>query len=179
MQPAPPIISIAVVGLYSGKSTLIGRLMVDTGKVSPHDYQTLIAKHQQYNPNAGFSYLVHTSNAERYRGLTMYPKNIYIQYNQHQLSLIDTPSHKDFLPNTFAGIFLADAVMLVVSARKGDFESSLQYNQQLIIASVGFGITQFIICITALGDQQWDQVRKSTILCIRYPQNWGSRHSGL
>src|SRR5579871_552943 len=99
-----------------GKSTLIGRLLVDTGLV-PED-QFAAAKRASKD---GFDYalLLDGLAAEREQGITIDVAYRYFSTKQRSFIVADSPGHEQFTRNMATGASTSDLAVLLVDARKG------------------------------------------------------------
>jgi elongation factor 1-alpha len=121
MAKQKPIINIVFVGhVDHGKSTTIGRLMFDSGKVSPEELEKLKAEAQKHG-KAGFefAYVMDKFKEERERGLTIDLAYQKLITNKYEVTIIDAPGHKDFVKNMITGTSQADAAFLTVSVKEG------------------------------------------------------------
>lgn len=63
------------------------------------------------------------SNEERENGNTIEVGSANIETTSKRWTIIDTPGQKSFVPNMIMGTSMADFAALVISAKKGEFES--------------------------------------------------------
>jgi len=121
MAKTKPILNVVFVGhVDHGKSTTIGRLMFDSGKVSPEEMEKLKAEAQKHG-KAGFefAFVMDKFKEERERGVTIDLSYQKLITNKYEVTIIDAPGHKDFVKNMITGASQADCAFLTLSAKDG------------------------------------------------------------
>jgi len=121
MAKQKPIINIAFVGhVDHGKSTTIGRLMFDSGKLSPQELDKLKAEAQKHGKvGFEFAFVMDKFKEERERGVTIDLSYEKLITNKYEATIIDAPGHKDFIKNMITGASQSDAAFLTISAKDG------------------------------------------------------------
>lgn len=163
-------LSLAIVGhVDSGKSTLCGRLRHALGLISKkqmHKYE----KESKEKGKGSFAYAwaMDESADERERGITMTVAVAYFDTEKYRVVLLDSPGHKDFVPNMISGATQADAAILVVDASIGSFEAGMGVNgigqtkehSQLIRS---FGVENLIVVVNKMDVVEYSKERFDSI----------------
>ncbi len=121
MAKQKPILNVVFVGhVDHGKSTTIGRLLFDSGKVKPEDMEKLKAEAQKHGKvGFEFAFVMDRFKEERERGVTIDLAYEKLVTNKYEVTIIDAPGHKDFVKNMITGASQADCAFLTISAKDG------------------------------------------------------------
>ncbi len=150
-----PHINIITAGhVDHGKSTLIGRLLYDSGALSEQELRKLkeIAKEVK-KETFEFAFVMDQLKEERLRGLTIDLMYKSFTTDRFYFTLIDCPGHRDFIKNMITGASQADAAILVVSAKEGIQE---QTKEHVYLCKV-LGINQLVCVINKMDAVGWDE----------------------
>src|SRR3989338_6649480 len=121
MAKQKPIINVAFVGhVDHGKSTTIGHLMFQSGKLPQQELDKLKAEAVKHGKvGFEFAYFMDSNREERERGVTIDLSYEKLPTNKYEVTIIDAPGHKDFVKNMITGASQADAAFLTLSAKDG------------------------------------------------------------
>lgn len=160
---------LVVIGhVDAGKSTLMGHLLCDLGNVS----QKVMHKNEQESKKIGkqsfmYAWVLDETGEERARGITMDVGSSRFETATKQVTLLDAPGHKDFIPNMICGANQADVALLVVDATRGEFETGFEQGGQtrehaLLVRSLG--VSQLGVVINKLDTVNWVKDRFDEIV---------------
>src|SRR3989338_7576632 len=140
---AKPHMNLVVIGhVDHGKSTLVGRLVYDTGGIREEEMRKLkdLAKELK-KETFEFAFVMDRLKEERERGVTIDIMHQRFDTKKFYFTIIDAPGHRDFVKNMITGTSQADGAILVVSAKDGVQE---QTKEHAYLAKV-LGVNQMIV----------------------------------
>jgi len=113
-------LSIVIVGhVDHGKSTLIGRLLYDTGCLPPDKYSEIQKSSEMLGKIVEFAFVMDCLEEERSRGITIDTTQTFFKTPKRRYVIIDAPGHKEFLKNMITGSSQAEAALLMIDAYEG------------------------------------------------------------
>lgn len=111
---------IIIVGhVDHGKSTLIGRLLYDTGCLPPDKYAEIQKSSEMLGKRVEFAFVMDCLEEERSRGITIDTTQTFFRTSKRKYVIIDAPGHKEFLKNMITGTSQAEAALLIIDSFEG------------------------------------------------------------
>src|ERR1700756_1024786 len=151
-----PLVRIVIVGhVDHGKSTLIGRLLSETGSLPAGKLEQLQAVSARRGMTFEWSFLLDALQTERDQGITIDTSQIRFRTPSRDFVLIDAPGHTEFLRNMITGAAQADAALLIVEAVEGVREQTLRHAYLLHL----LGIRQVTVVINKMDRVGFDESR--------------------
>lgn len=149
----------------AGKSTLGGSILYATGMV---DERTM-DKYKREAKEAGretwyLSWALDLTKEERAKGKTVEVGRGFFETEKRRYTILDAPGHKTFVPSMIGGASQADVGILVISARKGEYETGFekggQTREHAILAKTQ-GVNKLVIAVNKMDDPtvEWSQER--------------------
>ncbi|HID90351.1 TPA: translation elongation factor EF-1 subunit alpha, partial [Candidatus Bathyarchaeota archaeon] len=109
-----------------------------------------------------YAWVLDRLKEERERGLTIDLALWKFETNKFFFTVIDAPGHRDFVKNMITGTSQADAALLFVSAKHGEYEAGIsdkgQTREHSFLAKT-LGIDQMVVAINKMDTVNWDQKR--------------------
>ncbi|MCQ4335489.1 MAG: translation elongation factor EF-1 subunit alpha [Sulfolobales archaeon] len=166
-----PHLNLIVIGhVDHGKSTLVGRLLMDRGFIDEKTIKEAEEAAKKLGKDSEkYAFLLDRLKEERERGITINLTFMKFETKKYFFTIIDAPGHRDFVKNMITGASQADAAILAVSAKKGEFEAGMspegQTREHLILAKT-MGIDQIIVAVTKmdLTEPPYDEKRYKEIV---------------
>ena len=162
MSEDKPHQNLAIIGhVDHGKSTLVGRLLYETGSVPEH----VIEQHKEEAEEKGkggfeFAYVMDNLAEERERGVTIDIAHQEFDTDNYYFTIVDCPGHRDFVKNMITGASQADNAVLVVAADDGVQPQT----QEHVFLARTLGINELIVVINKMDLVDYDEDRyKETV----------------
>jgi bifunctional enzyme CysN/CysC len=128
---------VAITGhVDHGKSTLIGRLMYDTGSLADGKAEEILASSEKRGLAVEWSFAVDAAQEERDQAITIETTRVWLQYGGRRIVIIDTPGHREFIKNMMSGAADADAGILVIDALEGIADQTYRHAYLLRLLDV-------------------------------------------
>ncbi|KAK0628893.1 P-loop containing nucleoside triphosphate hydrolase protein [Bombardia bombarda] len=140
----------------AGKSTLGGSILYATGMVD----QRTMDKYKKEAKDMGretwyLSWALDLTTEERAKGKTVEVGRGFFETEKRRYSILDAPGHKTYVPNMIGGASQADVGILVISARKGEYETGFekggQTREHAMLAKTQ-GVNKLIVAINKMDD---------------------------
>jgi bifunctional enzyme CysN/CysC len=122
-----------------GKSTLIGRLLWDSGLLYVDHQATLEAdskRHGTQGSSLDFALLLDGLAAEREQKITIDVAYRHFSTARRRFIVADTPGHEEYTRNMATGASTADCAVILADARKGVLSQTLRHSY--IVSALGF-----------------------------------------
>ncbi|MBM3533719.1 MAG: adenylyl-sulfate kinase [Alphaproteobacteria bacterium] len=154
-EPASPL-RIALAGhVDHGKSTLVGRLVHDTGSLPEGKMEAIRASSAKRGMPFEWAFLLDAFQAERDQGITIDTTQVWLKTKKRGYTLVDAPGHKEFLRNMVTGAAAADGALLVVDAKEDVREQSRRHAYLLGL----LGLSQIVVAVNKMDLIGYDRVR--------------------
>lgn len=149
----------------AGKSTIGGQMMYLTGMVDKRTLEKYEREAKEKNRETWYlSWCMDTNQEERDKGKTVEVGRGYFETETKHFTILDAPGHKSFVPNMISGASQADLAVLVISARKGEFETGFERGGQtrehaMLVKTAG--VKHMVVLINKMDDPTvgWDKAR--------------------
>jgi bifunctional enzyme CysN/CysC len=113
-------LTITAVGhVDHGKSTLLGRLLHDTGSIPGERIRAVAERCAEMGRPFEYAFLLDALQEEQIKNITIDLSRFQFSGRSRSFVLIDAPGHKEFLKTMVSGAASADAVVLLVDALEG------------------------------------------------------------
>ena len=132
-----PQVRIVIVGhVDHGKSTLVGRLLHETGSLPDGKLEMLKAVSARRGMPFEWSFLLDALQTERDQGITIDTTQIRFRTGSRDVVLIDAPGHAEFLRNMITGASQADGAVLIIDALEGVRDQTRRHGYLLHLLGV-------------------------------------------
>lgn len=164
-DPRPHLNIVFIGHVDAGKSTLSGSILYTMGMVDQRTIEKFEREAKQRNRESWFlAFIMDTSEEERAKGKTVEVGRAHFDTDSHRYTILDAPGHKNYVPKMISGASQADVGILVISARKGEFETGFEKDGQTrehALLAKTLGIQHLVVVINKMDDPtvNWSQER--------------------
>ncbi len=146
----------------AGKSTLIGRILFDSGSVREEEMRKLkeLAKELK-KETFEFAFVMDTVKEERERGVTIDIMHRPFNTQKWYMTIIDAPGHRDFIKNLITGAAQADVACLVISGKPGEGIQEQTKEHAWLLRVLG--INQIMVVVNKMDAANFDEKRFNEI----------------
>jgi len=171
-EPDPrPHLNVVFIGhVDAGKSTTCGNILFLSGCVDERSVEKYMKEAKDKNRESWFlAYIMDTNEEEKAKGKTVEVGRAHFETPNRRFTILDAPGHKSYVPNMISGASQADVAVLIISARKGEFETGFerggQTGEHALLAKT-LGVEKILICINKMDDDsvEWAQERYDEIV---------------
>ena len=156
---APPsnelaAMNIVIVGhVDHGKSTVVGRLLHDTGSLPDGRIEQVRRNCERSGKPFEYAFLIDALRDEQAQGITIDAARVFFRSARRRYIIIDAPGHLEFLKNMISGAARAEAAILVIDAREGVRENSRRHG----FMTAMLGIRQILVVVNKMDLVGYDQ----------------------
>src|SRR5258708_6840412 len=155
-----PQVRIVIVGhVDHGKSTLVGRLLHETGSLPEGKLEMLKAVSARRGMPFEWSFLLDALQTERDQGITIDTTQIRFRTRSRDVVLIDAPGHAEFLRNMITGASQADGALLIIDALEGVRDQTRRHGYLLHL----LGIKQVAVVVNKMDRVDFSAARFAEI----------------
>lgn len=146
--------NIVIVGhVDHGKSTLMGRLLADTGSLPEGKLEQVKETCRRNSKPFEYAFLLDALKDEQSQGITIDTARCFFKTEKRDYIILDAPGHIEFLKNMITGASRAEAALLMIDAKEGVQENSRRHAYMLSM----LGIRQIAVVINKMDLVDYDQ----------------------
>ena len=129
--------NIVIVGhVDHGKSTVIGRLLADTGTLPKGKLESVKDNCRKNSKPFEYAFLLDALKDEQSQGITIDMARCFFKTAARDYIIIDAPGHIEFLKNMITGASRAESALLVIDVDEGIKENSKRHGQMVSMLGV-------------------------------------------
>jgi bifunctional enzyme CysN/CysC len=146
--------NVVIVGhVDHGKSTLVGRLLADTGSLPEGKLDFVRAQCERNAKPFEYAFLLDALKDEQSQGITIDTARCFFKSQKRDYIIIDAPGHIEFLKNMISGAARAEAAVLLIDAHEGIKENSRRHGYMMSF----LGISNLTVCVNKMDLVNYDQ----------------------
>ena len=154
MDERAELLNIVTVGhVDHGKSTVIGRLLADTGALPEGKLEAIRANCLRNSKPFEYAFLLDALKNEQAQGITIDTARCFFHSKKRNYIIIDAPGHIEFLKNMVTGASRAEAALMVIDASHGVEENTRRHGYFLSM----LGIRQVAVLVNKMDLVGYDQ----------------------
>ncbi|KAH8162777.1 hypothetical protein CIB48_g5472 [Xylaria polymorpha] len=171
----------------AGKSTLGGSILYATGMVDERTMDKYKREAKELGRESWWlSWALDLTKEERSKGKTVEVGRGFFETEKRRYSILDAPGHKTYVPSMIGGAAQADVGVLVISARKGEYETGFekggQTREHAMLAKTQ-GVNKLVVVINKMDDStvQWshDRYKECTTKLSQFLKGVGYNKSDI
>ncbi|XP_057416671.1 uncharacterized protein LOC130711182 isoform X3 [Lotus japonicus] len=153
----------------AGKSTTGGQILFLSGQVDERTIQKYEKEAKDKSRESWYmAYIMDTNEEERVKGKTVEVGRAHFETETSRFTILDAPGHKSYVPNMISGASQADIGVLVISARKGEFETGYEKGGQTrehVQLAKTLGVAKLLVVVNKMDDPtvNWSKERYDEI----------------
>ena len=149
----------------SGKSTILGHLLLKLGHFTARDVERNLSAAPSNKQSFKYAWLLDDSEEERRRGITIDAAAREFCTATKRVAVLDAPGHKDFIVNMVTSATQADYALLVVTASDGEFESGLHHGtKEHLIVLRTLGVAKVVVAVNKMDSVSYRQERFDAVV---------------
>jgi len=183
-DPRPHLNAVFIGHVDAGKSTICGSILYHTGQVDERTISKFQKEAKAANRESWFlAFILDTNEEERAKGKTVEVGRARFGTENKRFTVLDAPGHRNYVPNMISGASQADVGVLVISARRGEFEAGFekggiagsgadgakkvmgQTREHALLAKT-LGVSKLVVCVNKMDEEtvQWSEERYNEIV---------------
>ncbi|PIA47284.1 hypothetical protein AQUCO_01400154v1 [Aquilegia coerulea] len=162
----------------AGKSTTGGQILFLSGQVDDRTIQKYEKEAKDKSRESWYmAYIMDTNEEERAKGKTVEVGRAHFETESTRFTILDAPGHKNYVPNMISGASQADIGVLVISARKGEFETGFEKGGQTrehVQLAKTLGVAKLLVVVNKMDDptvnwskERYDEIESKVIPFLR------------
>ncbi|KAL3529219.1 hypothetical protein ACH5RR_008541 [Cinchona calisaya] len=162
----------------AGKSTTGGQILFLSGQVDDRTIQKYEKEAKDKSRESWYmAYIMDTNEEERVKGKTVEVGRAHFETETTRFTILDAPGHKSYVPNMISGASQADIGVLVISARKGEFETGYEKGGQTrehVQLAKTLGVSKLLVVVNKMDEptvnwskERYDEIETKMIPFLR------------